>query len=220
MFVLRGCVAISVSEGEAAPRLEDTLLLRAFDPAMGTWQPSSSWQSAEAAAGEDLVAGGSFMPALVALNGNLYAVNAGLRSQKRLLFPTPNTHPPETTDELAAMCVFIPAPPVPWDLAGSLPGTWYGVPTPIPLGRSNAVVASFGATLIVAGGLSRSSADGDTFECLARCDIFHPDRGAWVEGPAMLEPRCDAAAVVFDMAICTSSAGPAQTVSHSARSRS
>ena len=71
MFVLRGCVAISVSEGEAAPRLEDTLLLRAFDPAMGTWQPSSSWQSAEAAAGEDLIAGGSFMPALVALNGNL-----------------------------------------------------------------------------------------------------------------------------------------------------
>jgi len=157
------------------------------------------------------------MPALVALNGNLYAVNAGLRSQKRLLFPT---HPPETTDELAAMCVFIPAPPVPWDLAGSLPGTWYGVPTPIPLGRSNAVVASFGATLIVAGGLSRSSADGDTFECLARCDIFHPDRGAWVEGPAMLEPRCDAAAVVFDGALYVIGGANSNGQPHSARSRS
>ena len=200
MFVLRGAwlCHFNLPEGKAALLIKQTLLLRAFDPAMGTWQPSSSWQSTEAAAGEDFITGGSFMPALVALNGNLYAVNAGLRSQKRLLFPTPNTHPPETTDELAAMHVFIPAPPVPWDRAGSLPGTWYDVPTPIPLGRSNAVVASFGATLIVAGGLSRSSADGDTFECLARCDIFHPDRGAWVEGPAMLEPRCDAAAVVFE----------------------
>lgn len=173
------------------------LALRAFDTTTCMWQPSGGWQpsseTAAALSSADKLSRAASVPAVVSLDGVLYAVSAGRRAFGKLDF----FYDP-TSAFFAAVRAFIPSRAPPWAGEASLPGMWHAAP-PLPHGRAGAVVASLGGKLIVAGG--RDAPYNTTAATLTRTDVFDPAKGEWVEGPPMIDARYAAACAVLGDAL-------------------